>query len=52
MGQLKGQGYFYGKPEDAEATRQRLADLSLLVETAPMPELFGDDMLLNRVAAS
>jgi diguanylate cyclase (GGDEF)-like protein len=52
MGQLKGQGYFYGKPEDAEATRQRLADLSLLVETAPMPELVGDDMLLNRVAAS
>lgn len=30
MGQLKGQGYLYGRPEDAETTRQRLAALNLL----------------------
>jgi EAL domain-containing protein (putative c-di-GMP-specific phosphodiesterase class I) len=30
MGQLKGQGYLYGKPEDATATRERLAGLKLL----------------------
>ncbi len=30
MGQLKGQGYFYGLPEDAESTRERLAALKLL----------------------
>jgi EAL domain-containing protein (putative c-di-GMP-specific phosphodiesterase class I) len=31
MGQLKGQGYLYGKPEDAEATRRRLAGRQLLI---------------------
>ena len=30
MGQLKGQGYLYGKPEDANTTRRRLAALKLL----------------------
>jgi EAL domain-containing protein (putative c-di-GMP-specific phosphodiesterase class I) len=30
MGQLKGQGYLYGKPEDAATTRERLAGLKLL----------------------
>ncbi|OYW46092.1 MAG: GGDEF-domain containing protein [Sphingomonadales bacterium 32-68-7] len=30
MGHLKGQGYLYGRPEDAAATQQRLADLGLL----------------------
>ncbi len=35
MGQLKGQGYFYGRPEDADATRKRLAGLKLLAEPAP-----------------
>ena len=32
MGQLKGQGYLYGKPEDATATRERLAAMELIVE--------------------
>ena len=31
MGQIKGQGYLYGKPEDADMTRDRLAALNLLV---------------------
>jgi len=30
MGQLKGQGYFYGMPEDASTTRARLARMELL----------------------
>lgn len=30
MGHLKGQGYLYGRPEDADATRKRLAELDLL----------------------
>jgi diguanylate cyclase (GGDEF)-like protein len=37
MGQLKGQGYLYGKPQDATATRERLADLKLLVEGEATP---------------
>ncbi len=32
MGELKGQGYLYGKPEDAEATRNRLAALGMLAQ--------------------
>ena len=32
MGELKGQGYLYGKPEDAEATRSRLAALNMLMQ--------------------
>jgi diguanylate cyclase (GGDEF)-like protein len=35
MGQLKGQGYLYGKPEDAVATRERLAAKKLIVEPIP-----------------
>ncbi|HEY6816043.1 MAG TPA: EAL domain-containing protein [Croceibacterium sp.] len=38
MGQLKGQGYFYGRPEDAEATRKRLAAKALLTGTAAAPQ--------------
>ena len=30
LGEIKGQGYLYGRPEDAEATRKRLAQLKLL----------------------
>ncbi len=30
MGQLKGQGYFYGRPESAQDVRTRLANLGLL----------------------
>ncbi len=32
MGELKGQGYLYGKPEDADATRNRLAALGMLTQ--------------------
>ncbi|WP_338027997.1 putative bifunctional diguanylate cyclase/phosphodiesterase [Croceibacterium selenioxidans] len=35
FGQLKGQGYLYGFPEDAIATRARLARLDLLVNGKP-----------------
>jgi len=37
MGQLKGQGYLYGKPEDAAATRLRLAELKLLSQSEVAP---------------
>jgi len=39
MGELKGQGYFYGRPEDAAAVRERLATAGLLAreETAAPP---------------
>jgi diguanylate cyclase (GGDEF)-like protein len=41
MGELKGQGYLYGQPEDAAATRARLAKMKLLAanEKAPAPRL-------------
>jgi EAL domain-containing protein (putative c-di-GMP-specific phosphodiesterase class I) len=42
MGQLKGQGYLYGKPEDAAATRDRLAGLKMLV-APPAPASQGPD---------
>jgi predicted signal transduction protein with EAL and GGDEF domain len=35
MGELKGQGYLYGYPEDAATTRERLSKLDLLVDVAP-----------------
>jgi hypothetical protein len=31
LGELKGQGYLYGRPENAVATRSRLSDLGLLI---------------------
>ena len=34
MGQLKGQGFYYGRPEDAAATHLRLAALDLLAPQA------------------
>ncbi len=34
MGQLKGQGYLYGRPEDANATRSRLASLAMLADNS------------------
>lgn len=38
MGHLNGQGYLYGRPEDAASTRQRLAEMHLLSEAAsPVP---------------
>jgi len=39
MGRLKGQGYFYGHPEDAAATRERLAGKHLLTESEAAPAL-------------
>nr|WP_283773419.1 EAL domain-containing protein [Altererythrobacter sp. KTW20L] len=43
MGGMKGQGYFYGMPEDADATRHRLAALDLLPSrhARPAPVLEG-----------
>jgi len=41
MGQLKGQGYLYGKPEDADTTRKRLAELRLLADGGSVQHL-GD----------
>jgi predicted signal transduction protein with EAL and GGDEF domain len=39
MGQLKGQGYLYGRPENAAKTLDRLAAQNLLApEPAPVPE--------------
>ncbi|WP_346033430.1 putative bifunctional diguanylate cyclase/phosphodiesterase [Erythrobacter westpacificensis] len=40
MGDLKGQGYLYGKPEDAATTRSRLASLNMLAK--PLAELPPD----------
>lgn len=37
-GRLKGQGHFYGKPESADAVRQRLASLCLLRQQAVAAE--------------
>ncbi len=33
LGQMKGQGYLYGKPEDARTTRERLEALGLLTRS-------------------
>ena len=38
IGQMKGQGYLYGMPEDASTTRERLAALKLLADSRPEPE--------------
>ena len=35
MGEMKGQGYLYGKPEDAAAVLKRLAELDMLAEQTP-----------------
>lgn len=40
MGQLKGQGYHYGRPEPAEQVLERLAALDLLAPDAPVVEGF------------
>jgi len=34
MGEMKGQGYLYGKPEDAAAVLKRLTELDMLAERA------------------
>ena len=44
MGQLKGQGYLYGHPEDAVTTRQRLADMAMLADPLPDP---GSSAFIN-----
>ncbi len=41
LGEIKGQGYLYGRPEDGETTRARLTGLGLLnsrAASAPTPE--------------
>ena len=49
MGELKGQGYFYGKPEDASTTRELLARMELLSgdEAAFPHDLEGAEMHEN-----
>ncbi|MEO0063435.1 MAG: Phytochrome-like protein cph2, partial [Pseudomonadota bacterium] len=37
LGDFKGQGYLYGQPEDAAATRARLQDMHLLAPALPAP---------------
>lgn len=37
FGELKGQGYLYGRPEPAEATLRRLENLDLLAKQAALP---------------
>lgn len=44
MGELKGQGYLYGKPESAAATEERLADMNLLARPNGAPENCGVDV--------
>jgi EAL domain-containing protein (putative c-di-GMP-specific phosphodiesterase class I) len=48
MGQLKGQGYFYGHPEDAATTRERLAEKRLLTgaveRNSPLPAPAAADL--------
>ena len=34
LGDIKGQGYLYGRPENADATRKRLRELGLLADRA------------------
>lgn len=41
LGKLKGQGYLYGRPETAELTTKRLADLDLLAERRVDPPAAG-----------
>ncbi|WP_240782124.1 putative bifunctional diguanylate cyclase/phosphodiesterase [Qipengyuania sediminis] len=41
MGQLKGQGYHYGRPEPAEQVVERLAALNLLAPPVPAAPAFG-----------
>ncbi|GAA0281170.1 hypothetical protein GCM10009127_23040 [Alteraurantiacibacter aestuarii] len=44
MGQLKGQGYLYGHPENSELTRERLSKLKMLAQ----PEhVCADDVPVN-----
>jgi len=54
LGSMKGQGYHYGLPEDAEAVRNRLADSGRLVESvapATGSEAAGDEADAARTAA-
>lgn len=51
MGHLKGQGYLYGRPEDADATRKRLAELNLLADkSALQPVAVGEGQLADEQA--
>lgn len=43
MGRLKGQGYLYGRPEDAEAVYRRLAIANLLAPDASSPHSTSEE---------
>lgn len=51
MGKLKGQGYFYGKPETAQQVRERLTREGKLIQAAspPSPGLSEDDAREERL---
>jgi diguanylate cyclase (GGDEF)-like protein len=51
MGELKGQGYLYGQPEDAAATRERLAGLTLLADEDSAGAAFADKEPVARLKA-
>jgi len=51
MGELKGQGYLYGQPEDAATTRQRLAGLKLLVAEKPAEAAPADQQPAEQLKA-
>ncbi|GGD89674.1 hypothetical protein GCM10011515_06600 [Tsuneonella deserti] len=51
MGELKGQGYYFGKPETASAVRERLAALGLLATAAaPVEAAVPADAADHRLA--
>jgi diguanylate cyclase (GGDEF)-like protein len=53
FGNFKGQGYLYGRPESADQTEARLAQLDLLLEApAPKPTAIEVEEPVRRVANS
>lgn len=44
LGDIKGQGYLYGHPENAAATRKRLAEMDLLVGPGNMAKRYAEGL--------
>ena len=44
LGTFKGQGYLYGKPENADQTRDRLTELGLLMKSAAPAVIVADEL--------
>ncbi len=51
MGQLKGQGYHYGRPEPHAKVLERLAELGLLAPDVPFGESAAPDFDLSELAS-